>query len=83
MARLLLPWFKVTSLVGQAKNEIHLCNYMFVPEEGWNSGYIHILNSGHIHLICVLGSIHDMLYITSVLIPWKFEHTRTVILNSG
>ena len=40
VASLLLPWFKVTPLVGQAANEIHC---MFVPEEGWNSGYIHIL----------------------------------------
>ena len=85
MASLLLPWFKVTSLVGQAANEIHLCNCMFVPEEGWNLGYIHIL-------LDELRSYSPNMYsgqysrhvIISVLIPyWNFEHTRTVILNSG
>ena len=41
------------------------------------------MNSGNIHLLCTLGSTHDMLAL-SVLIPyWNFEHTRTVILNSG
>ena len=42
------------------------------------------MNSGKIHLLCALGSIHDMLpyqypYLTGIL----STHATTVILNSG
>ena len=43
-------WFMFTPLVGKVANEIHFCNYMFAPEEGWNSD--------NIHLVCALDSIH-------------------------
>ena len=51
MGQLIFPWFRATFLVHSGcsssmnnywvANQIHFFNCMFVPDEGWNSGYIH------------------------------------------
>ena len=52
-------------------------SYLFLPKEGWNTGYIHVL-------LNKLGGVFNIISIQEVFIPyWKFEYIENVTLNCG